>query len=496
MLRNVPIRRKLITIVLLTAAVVILLLESSFFAYEFVSFRRSMLRQLSTVGQVVAANSTAALAFANRDDAADVLSALRSEEHLTAAALFDRSGKLFASYPADFPKASLPARPGPAGYDYRQFSLVGFQPVIHDDQRLGTLYLQLDAGMTMREWLRDLIGIGILAMAVAFAVAYLISQVLQRQISRPILALADTATAISQRRDFSVRASVLGNDEVGFLTRAFNQMLTEIQAQAQALSEDIQKRKQAEQEVQQLNEVLEERVATRTAELEISNRELEAFSYSVSHDLRSPLRTVDGFSQAVLEDYGALLPDEGRRYLQTIRDGAQRMGVLIDDLLTFSRLSRLPLHKQTVDSGKLVRDTLTELTAERKDREIEIRIDELPECEGDPALLKQVWINLLANALKYTRKRAKARVEIGYANLDGTRAYFVRDNGTGFDMQYANKLFGVFQRLHRTEEFEGTGVGLAIAQRVVHRHGGRIWAEAAVDCGATFYFTLDERSKL
>lgn len=253
---------------------------------------------------------------------------------------------------------------------------------------------------------------------------------------------------------------------------------------------DVTARRQAEEALLQLNTVLEHRVTERTAQLEAANKELEAFSYSVSHDLRAPLRTMDGFSQALVEDFGAQLPEDARRYLDTIRKGAQRMGNLIDDLLTFARLSRAPLSRQEVQPSRLVREIWADMASMRAGREVELREGALPLCLGDVSLLTQVWVNLLSNALKYSRLRTPAVIEVGSSDAGGETVYFVRDNGTGFDMRYAHKLFGVFQRLHRAEEYEGTGVGLAIVQRVIHRHGGRIWAEAEPGRGATFYFTL------
>ena len=251
---------------------------------------------------------------------------------------------------------------------------------------------------------------------------------------------------------------------------------------------DITERKQAEEKIVQLNAELR----VYAAQLEAANKELEAFSYSVSHDLRAPLRAVNGFAELVVQNFGPQLPDKGRHYLDVIRESAHQMGELIDDLLMFSRLSRQALEKGTVDTTRLVNECLGELAAARAGRQVEIRLGALPPCEADRSLLKQVWLNLLGNALKYTGRREHAVVEIGCTREPGGEVFFVRDNGTGFDMRYVHKLFGVFQRLHRADEFEGTGVGLAIVQRVVHRHGGRAWAEATVGRGATFYFTLQE----
>jgi light-regulated signal transduction histidine kinase (bacteriophytochrome) len=251
---------------------------------------------------------------------------------------------------------------------------------------------------------------------------------------------------------------------------------------------DITELKRAEREVRRLNYDLEQRQIA----LETANKELEAFSYSVAHDLRAPLRSIDGFSQALLEDYADKLDAEGRKYLQKVRESAQEMGRLIDALLTLSRVTRSALHREPVDLTALARSVLARLQRNEPERKVELIISDGLIANGDARLLGVVLQNLLGNAWKFTGKCLMARIEVGVRQEEGRPVFFVRDNGAGFDMTYAHKLFGVFQRLHSGAEFEGTGIGLATVQRIIQRHGGRVWAEGAVGRGATVSFTLNE----
>jgi len=489
-LRDWPIKRKLTAIFLLISGLVLLLTSAAFVTYQVVAFRQTTLKNLSTLGRVIAANSTASLAFANEMDAREILSALRAEPHVVAAGLYDKDGRLFARYPPELPRDALPGAPERDGYRFELGYLIGLEPVAEvGNPRLGTLYLKSDMKAVSRAlWLSAAIGAGV--MTVSLLAAYFLAALLQGWISQPILALAETAGAVSTRQDYSVRAPKLGEDELGTLTDAFNQMLGRIEDQDRELrrhATDLEQRvEKRTHELQERNEALRRNAA----ELLAANQELDAFAYSVSHDLRAPLRSIDGFSQVLLEDYAEQLDEAGRDSLRRVRAASQRMGTLIDDLLKLARVTRVEMRSELVDLSGMARDIAAELQRTDAGRQVEFVIAPGLNARADPPLLRVALENLLRNSWKYTAKQPRPRVEFGSIEANGGQAFLVRDNGAGFDMKYMDKLFGVFQRLHSAAEFEGTGVGLATVRRIITRHGGRIWAEGAVDQGATFYFTL------
>lgn len=619
LLKNIPIRRKLIAINLLTSTVVLVLMIVSVFTFEYVRLRQTTVRQLSTVGQIIAANSTAALAFANQNDADEILSALEGKPYITAAGLYDKNGKLFSKYPVDLAVYYLPVAPQKDGFQFDREFLSGFQPVMQGEKRLGTLYLKYDMGAVMREWLSASIGIAGAVMTIALLVGYLLSRKLQQQISQPILALAGTAKSISEQRDFSVRAEKLGAGELGLLTDAFNQMLSEIHklsatleqrvaertaelgftnielerqiaeriSAEKALSVALEKERVAlnnavdvictidgegkfvsvnpacqrlwgysqeeligrqyidlvvPEDVARTNEASatimagenatdfenryrhkdgsqvpvmwtaswseneqlmfavarditqrhadEEKSKTFAAELQRSNAELQDFAAVASHDLQEPLRKIQSFADELKLSIGNRIDATEQETLDRMIAAAGRMRTLINDLLAFSRVTSMAKPFVPVDLGLTLKEVLSDLEARTRDTKGRIEVCDLPTIDADPMQIRQLLQNLISNALKFHLPGVAPIIKISGENGGPNYQLSITDNGIGFDEKYLDRIFTMFQRLHGRNEYEGTGMGLAICRKIVERHSGQIKARSAPGAGSTFTITL------
>jgi signal transduction histidine kinase len=493
LLQNLPIKWKLIIINTLTSFFVMLVAGVIFFAYERSSYLKTLQQDIETLSDIAAANSMAAITFQDVAAAEDTLRSLREQESIVAAALYSKDGKLFARYVRYNAEWTFPVAPTADGTRLTDTHLISVRSIRLENERVGTIYLVGDL-KKFAERLRIFLLVILLITLLTVLLAFIISAQLQKVISKPIGTLASTATAVSEKKDYSIRAEKSGADELGYLIDRFNDMLSQIQQRDLALHQaqlELERRvEDRTAEIKRLNTHLEQRAS----QLENANKELESFSYSVSHDLRAPLRHISGFVDLLAHDAKGQLNEQTLGHVQTIQESVKEAGALIDDLLSFSRMGRSEMQYLNVDLAEMVETIREKLKADVAGRKIEWKVGALPTVQADPAMMRLVLTNLLSNAVKYTRKREVAQIEIGSTSTDAEFQIYVKDNGIGFDMRYVDRLFGVFHRLHG-QQFEGTGIGLATVRRIIARHGGRTWAVGEVDKGAAFYFALPRNNK-
>lgn len=485
-LRDVSITVK---ITLLVIGVTFLALALNFAMTTFLDgreYRRELAKETGTAARIAAEYSVGSLAFGYKEETEAAIAKLSLLSGLNHSAVYDKAGDFFAGYSTPAAAGKPPKKLPPPGRPSAVFTPDGLdvcEPMHYRGTRFGTLCLNVStASLTERIATRAKL-LAALVLGISL-VAFFLASRLQSLVSKPLLTLADAASTLAERQDYSLRTGIKQGDEIGNLAESFDKMI-------ESLEKRSGERDAAMAALRRARDTLEEKVAERTAELRTANRELEAFTFSASHDLRAPLRRIDGFSSLLEEDYARGFDETGRKYLSRMRAGCRQMDEVINSLLKLSYINRQELTVRPVDLTAMAKAVAGQLSESEPGRRAEIIVAEGLAAAGDPGLLEEAVENLLNNAWKFTSKTELARIEFGETKAEkGGKAYFVKDNGAGFDMAYAGKLFQPFQRLHSASVFPGTGIGLSTVQRIIERHGGRIWAEGKEGEGAVFYFTL------
>ncbi|HSH92082.1 MAG TPA: ATP-binding protein [Ramlibacter sp.] len=480
------IRQKLNWVVLATTFIALTLAGIAMVIYDLRSYQQTWEDDLRTQADLLGLATAPALSFNDPKTAYENLALLKARPNINGATVHDADGKVFATYPRGAAAEPMPAT---RSEDVRVVGseLVVVKRIINNGEHLGTVVLR--ARHERLDRLQQYVAVVAIVIAGSLALALVISDTLLAVVTRPIQAVSDVARRITAGRDYSLRATRTSDDEVGQVVDAFNEMLAELARRAETLE-------QAHAQTLDVNAQLEDRVRRRTAQLEAANRELEAFSYSASHDLRAPLHSIESFSSLLERSVGAQLDERGRHYLTRIRVNSRRMTDLIDALLTLAHVSRATLESRKVDLGQLAAAALEQCRETDPGRHVQVEIAEGMVVHADPTLMNQVMLNLVSNAWKFTSRAPVATITVGCEeDPEAGTTYYVRDNGAGFDMEYKDRLFNAFQRLHTPSEFPGTGIGLATVQRIVARHEGRVWAKSEPGKGATFYFTLGARTQ-
>jgi len=503
-LRDLPIRRKLITVISATSGVALILASTMLLAWDVVRFRADLRDDLQTLTTIISDNSTASLQFNYPAAATETLGALAAKPEITAAAIYTKNGELFAAYQ---PRGGAALPKGQPAEGLRQIAgaVEIVRPITLDGSRIGTIYLRSSLAELYRRLRTRILTVALVLLA-AWLLTFLLSSWLQRLVADPLLRLADTARAVSARQDYALRATPHGKDEIGVLVTAFNDMLSQIERRDAELlaAKELLEHRVADRTAQLSQELTERQRAereleVRNDELEQTNRELDDFAYIASHDLKEPLRGIHNYARFLIEDYADRFDEDGRGKLETLSRLSRRMETLIDSLLHYSRLGRTDLALDEVDVQEVVDDVVDRLGISLREQNVEIRVPgRLPIIRSDRVRLGEVFANLITNAIKYNDKPQRW-IEIGFvessravgADLSPEHTFYVRDNGIGIPERHLETVFRIFKRLHARDEFGGgTGAGLTIVRKIVERHHGGVWIESTPGEGTTVFFTL------